>query len=90
MSGVKSVSRNKEASAGGGSFAPQGGSFAPQGGSFAPQGGLIARQNLAICVSRTTCLAISTNFSSGWFYQDHRWSLRNVYVVLIKRICGPT
>ena len=27
------------------------------GGSFLPQGGLIAQQNLAICVSRTTCLA---------------------------------
>ena len=48
MSGVKSVSRHKEASAG--------------GGSFAPQGGLIARQNFAIRVSRTTCLAISTIF----------------------------
>ena len=83
MSGGKSVSRHKEASAGGGSFAPQ-------GGSFAPQGGLIARQNLAIRVSRTTCLAISTNSSSGWFYQDHRWSLINEYVVLIKQICGPT
>ena len=83
MSGVKSVSRHKEASAGGGSFAPQ-------GGSFAPQGGLIARQNLAIRVSRTTCLTIRTNLSSGWFYQDHRWSLINESVVLIKRICGPT
>ena len=76
MSGVKSVSRHKEASAG--------------GGSFAPQGGLIARQNLAICVSRTTFLAISPNLPSGWFYQDHRWSLMNVSVVVIKRICGPT
>ena len=38
MSGVKSVFRHEEASAG--------------GGSFAPQGGLIARQSLAICVSR--------------------------------------
>ena len=54
MSGVKSVSRHEEASAGGGSFARQ---------------GLIARQNLAICVSRTTCHAISTNLSSGWFCQ---------------------
>ena len=43
MSGVKSVSRHKEASAGGGSFAPE-------GGSFAPQCGLIARQNLAVLV----------------------------------------
>ena len=61
MSGWKSVSRHKEASEG--------------GGSFAPQGGLIAQHNLAICINRTTCLAISTNLSSGWFYQDHRWSL---------------
>ena len=44
MSGVKSVSKHEEASAGVGSFAPQ-------GGSFAPQGGLIARQNLAVCLS---------------------------------------
>ena len=44
MSRVKSVSRRKEASAG--------------GGSFAPQGGIIAQQNFAIRVSRTTCLAI--------------------------------
>ena len=79
MSGVKSVSRHEEASAGGGSFAPQ-------GGSFAPQGGLIARQNLAIRVSRTTCLAISTNLPSGWFYQDYRWSLINKYAVLIEKI----
>ena len=71
MCGVKSVSRHKEASAG--------------GGSFAPQGGLIARQNLAIRVSRTSCLAISTNLPSGWFYQDHRWSLINKSVVLHKR-----
>ena len=71
MSGGKSVSRNKEASAG--------------GGSFAPQGGLIARQNLAIRVSRTTCHAISTNLQSGWFYQDDRWSLLNKYVVLYKQ-----
>ena len=42
------------------------------GGSFAPHSGPIARQSLAMCVSRTTCLAISTNLSSGWFYQDHR------------------
>ena len=75
MSSMKSVSRHEEAWAG--------------GGSFAPQGGLIARQNLAIRVSRTTCLAISTNLSSGWFYQDHMWSLINKYVVLIKQICGP-
>ena len=75
MSGVKSLSRHQEASAG--------------GGSFVPQGGLIARQNLAIRVSRTTCLAITTNFLSCWFYQDHRWSLINEYVVLIKQICGP-
>ena len=39
MSGGKSVSRHKEASAG--------------GGSFAPQGGLIARHNLAISAIRT-------------------------------------
>ena len=90
MSGLKSVSRHVEASANGGSFPPQGGSFALQGGSFAPQGGQIAQQNLAIHVSRTTCLTISTNLPSGWFYQDHRWSLINEYVVLIKRICGPT
>ena len=51
MSGGKSVSRNKEDSAG--------------GGSFAPQGGLIAQQNLAICVSRTTCCAIRTNLQAG-------------------------
>ena len=57
MSGVKSVSKHEEASAGGGSFAPQ-------GGSFAPQGGLIARQNLAIRVWRTTCLTISKDLSS--------------------------
>ena len=83
MSGVKSVSRNEDAFAGGGSFLPQ-------GGSFAPQGGLIARQNLAIRVIRTTCLTISTNLSSGLFYQEHRWSLINESVVLIKQICGPT
>ena len=45
MSGVKSVSRHEEASAG--------------GGSFAQHGGLIAQQNLAIRVSRTTCPEIS-------------------------------
>ena len=45
MSGVKSVSRHEEASAG--------------GGSFAQHGGLIAQQNLAILVSRTTCPEIS-------------------------------
>ena len=83
MSGVKSVSIHKKASEGGGSFAPQ-------GGSFAPQGGLIARQILAIHVSRTTCLTISTNLPSGGFYQDHRWSLINESVVLIKQNCGPT
>ena len=75
MSGVKSVSRHEEVSAG--------------GGSFAPQGGPIAWQNLAIRVSRATCLAISTNLSSGWLYQDHRWSLINKYVVFIKRMWGP-
>ena len=44
MFGVKSVSQHEKASAG--------------GGSFARQGGLIGQQNLAICVSRTTCCAI--------------------------------
>ena len=44
MSGVKSVSRHEEASG--------------VGGSFAGQGGLIARHNLAIRVSRTTCLQL--------------------------------
>ena len=73
---MKSVSRHKEVSAG--------------GGSFAQQGGLIARQSLSICVSRTTCCAISNNLSLRWFYQDHRWFLINKYVVLIKLICGPT
>ena len=76
MSGVTSVSRYEEASVG--------------GGSFKRQGGLIARHNLASCVSRTTCLAISTNLPSGWFYQDHRWFLINESVVLIKQISGPT
>ena len=76
MSGVKSVSIHEEALA--------------SCGSFAPQGHLIAQQNLAIRVSRITCLAINTNLPSGWFYQDHRWSLINESVVLIKRICGPT
>ena len=47
MSGVKYVSKQEGASAG--------------GGSFAPQGGLIARQNLAIHITRTMCHAISTN-----------------------------
>ena len=61
MSGVKSVSKHEEGSAG--------------GGSFVPQGGLIAQQNLAICVSRATCLTMCTNFLLGRFYQDHRWSL---------------
>ena len=82
-------SRHEEASPGGGSFAPQDGSLAPQGCLFAPQGVLIAAQNLTICVSRTTCLPISTNLLSGWFYQDHRWCLINKSVVLIKQICGP-
>ena len=44
MSGAKSVSRHEEASA--------------SGGSFAPQGGLIAQQNLAIRVGKTTCHGI--------------------------------
>ena len=44
------------------------------GGSFAQQGGLIARQNLP----------------SGWFCQDHRWSLKTESVLLIKQINGPT
>ena len=78
MSGTKSVSRHKEASVGGGSFAPQ-------GGSFVPQGGLIAQQNLAVRVSRTTCRAVSTNLSSEWFYQDHMWSLIHKLVVLHKQ-----
>ena len=60
-SGVKSVSINEKILA--------------SGGSFAPQDRLIAQQNLTIRVSKTTCLAISTNLPSGWFYQDHRWSL---------------
>ena len=76
MSGVKSVSRQEEASAG--------------SGYFAQQDGLIAQHNLAIRVSRTTCCAISTNLPSGWFYQDHMWTLINKYVVLIKQICGST
>ena len=58
MSFGKFVSSHQEASA--------------SGGSFAPQGGLIARHNLAFCVSRPTCLSISTNLSSGWFYQDNK------------------
>ena len=70
MSGVKSESRHGEASGG--------------GSSFAQQGGWIVWQNLAICVTRTTCRAISTNLPSGWFYQDHRWFLIHKYVVLIK------
>ena len=52
------VSRHEKASAG--------------GGLFAQQGGLFAWQNLATCVSRTDWHAISTNLSSGWFYQDQR------------------
>ena len=51
MSGVKSVSKHEEALAG--------------GGSFVPQGGKIALQNFTICVCRTTCLTMCTNF----FYQ---------------------
>ena len=76
MSGVKSVSRHEEASGG--------------GGSFAQQGGIIALQNLPICINITTGRAFSTNLPSGWFYQDHRWSLKNKYVVLIKQISSPT
>ena len=72
---MKCVSRYGEASAG--------------GGSFAGQGGLIARQNLAICVSRTTRHSIITNLPSGWFYQDYMCSLINESVVLIKQIYGP-
>ena len=53
MSGVKTLSRQEEASGG--------------GGSFAQKCGLIAQQNLAICVSKTTCCAISTNLLSGGF-----------------------
>ena len=75
MSDVKSITRHAEASSG--------------GGSFAQQGGLIAQQNLAICVSRTTCLAISTYLPSGWFYQDHGGSLIKESVDLIKQICVP-
>ena len=76
MSDVKSLPRNEEASAG--------------GNSFARQGGVIAQQSLAIHVSRITGCAISTNSPSGWFYRDHRWSLINKTVVLIKQMCGPT
>ena len=57
--------------------------------SFAGQGGLTAQHNFAICLSRDACLAISTNLLSGGFYEDHRWSLINESVVLIKQICGP-
>ena len=60
MSFVNFVSSHEEASAG--------------GGSIVPQGGIIVQQNLATLVSKTTCLEISTHLSSGWFYQDHRWS----------------
>ena len=74
MYGVRSVPRHEEASAG--------------GVSFAWQGGLTARQNLAICVGRTTFHAISNTMPSRWFYQDHRWSLINKSVVLIKHIYG--
>ena len=53
MSGMKSVSRHKQASAG--------------GGSFAQEGGLISKHSLAIHVCRTTCRcrAMSTNLLSG-------------------------
>ena len=71
MSCVQCASRHKEASTG--------------GGSFAPQGVLIARQILAFCVARIICLTISTNLLSWWIYQDHRWSLSNKSVVLHKR-----
>ena len=60
MFGVKSLSKYKEASAGGGSFAPQ-------GGSFALQGGLISRQNLAIHVIRTTCSQLVPIFHQSGF-----------------------
>ena len=53
-----SVSRHEEALGG--------------GGSFARKGGQVALQNLAICVSRTTCPAISTYLVSEWFYHNHR------------------
>ena len=61
MSGVKSVSRNEEASAG--------------DGYFSQPGGLIAQHNSAICAGRTTCCAISTNLPLGLFNQDHMWTL---------------
>ena len=51
MSGVNSVSRYEEASAG--------------GGSFAPQGGIISWQNLAIHVSRTTCHQVGATNTAG-------------------------
>ena len=76
MSGVKSVSRHEETS--------------ENCGSFARQGNQIARQNVAIHVSKIICCANIINLPSGWFYQDHRWSLINKPVVLIKQICGPT
>ena len=60
LSSAKYVFRKKKASAG--------------GGSFAGQGGLTAQHNLAICLSRDTCLPISTNLSQ---------------VILNKQICGP-
>ena len=60
------------------------------GGSSAREGGIIAIQSLAIHVSRTTCRAISTNLTSGWFCHDHMWSIINESVFLIKQICGPT
>ena len=59
---MKSVSRHEEASAG--------------GGSFAPQGGLIAQYNIAICVTKTTCLV-------------NRAVLPRLQVVLNKQIGGP-
>ena len=76
MSGVNSVSRYEEASAG--------------GGSFAPQGGLISWQNLVIHVSRTSWRAITNNLSSSWCYQYSRWSLINKSVVLLNQIYGST
>ena len=70
MSGVQCASRHKEASAG--------------GGSFAPQGVLIARQILAFCVARIICLTIlpicyhggSTKITGGP-YQTNLWSYIN-------------
>ena len=42
------------------------------GGYFEQQGSLIAQHNLAICVSRSTCWALSTNLPSLWFHQDQK------------------